>query len=349
MSPQDADQLAREIDSQLVALSSRTAAAMRAVRRQYSQRLAAVKPGFAIRLALRLLGQSDCLCRFVAYEIVSHHRPAFESLTPGQLLRLGHGLDSWNSVDGFACYLSGPIWREGRLPDAVVIGWAQSEDRWWRRAALVSTVALGRRGRADDARRTVEICARLVFDRDDMVVKALSWALRELGKKNPEEARRFLANHQRNLAALVIREVENKLTTGPKNPRRRVDIREPNGSPDRRPKLLAQRSTSAPTGAAACRSSVRSLYFMPRYRLLTRAAPTQFQGTRHAVHRAEIGRSRQTRKPQAGPAAVCSIKRNRSRAPCSMPSRGRTPTHAGVCPIQSASAGEFSYCEKAPA
>ena len=54
-----------------------------------------------------------------------------------------------------------------------------------------------------------------------MVVKALSWALRELGKKHPEKARKFLADHRRDLAARVIREVENKLTTGLKNPRRR--------------------------------------------------------------------------------------------------------------------------------
>jgi 3-methyladenine DNA glycosylase AlkD len=222
MGPQDADQLAREINSRLVALPSRTAAAMRAIRRQYSQRLAAAKSEFMIRLSLRLLGQSDRLCRFVAYELISHHRPAFESLKPAQLLRLGHGLNSWSSVDGFAGYLSGPIWRDGRLPDAVVMDWTQSADRWWRRAALVSTVALSRRGRVEDVRRTVKTCAALIFDHDDMVVKALSWALRELGKKHPETARRFLADHQRILAARVIREVENKLTTGLKNPRRRV-------------------------------------------------------------------------------------------------------------------------------
>jgi 3-methyladenine DNA glycosylase AlkD len=219
---QDVDQLAGEINSRLAALSIRTAEAMRAIRRQYSQRLATAKPGFVIRLSLRVLVEPDPLCRFVAYELISHHRPAFESLTPDQVLRLGHGLDSWNSVDGFAYYLAGPAWRDGRLPDAMVMDWTRSADRWWRRAALVSTVALSRRGGVDDVRRTIEICAALAFDHDDMVVKALSWALRELGKKHPDNARRFLADHRRVLAGRVIREVENKLTTGLKNPRRKV-------------------------------------------------------------------------------------------------------------------------------
>jgi len=52
-----------------------------------------------------------------------------------------------------------------------------------------------------------------------MVVKALSWALREIAKKHPEQVRTFLATHKRTLAARVTREVNNKLRTGLKTPR----------------------------------------------------------------------------------------------------------------------------------
>ena len=54
-------------------------------------------------------------------------------------------------------------------------GWARSPDRWLRRSALVATV-----GAKAEAARTLAVCAGLAADRDDMVVKALSWALREL-------------------------------------------------------------------------------------------------------------------------------------------------------------------------
>jgi len=50
----------------------------------------------------------------------------------------------------------------------------------------------------------------------------MSWALRELAKRDPESTRRFLAEHREQLAARVVREVENKLTRGVKNPRRRL-------------------------------------------------------------------------------------------------------------------------------
>jgi 3-methyladenine DNA glycosylase AlkD len=79
-----------------------------------------------------------------------------------------------------------------------------------------NTVALSRRGLDDDVHRVVAVCTRLVGDREDLVVKALSWALRELSKKHPEQVRRFIAQHRKALAAHVIREVENRLPTGRK-------------------------------------------------------------------------------------------------------------------------------------
>jgi 3-methyladenine DNA glycosylase AlkD len=180
--------------------------------------LAKASPDVVIRTALRLANRSSVTCRFVAYEIVQYHK-AFSSLTPEELLKLGEGIDSWAAVDCFACSLSGPVWRDGRLSNAVIRSWSQSEDRWWRRAALVSTVALSRRGDAEDVRRVVNICALAAPDRDDMVVKALSWALRELAKKHPDEASKFLTRHRDALAARVLREVQNKITTGAKNRR----------------------------------------------------------------------------------------------------------------------------------
>ena len=63
--------------------------------------------------------------------------------------------------------------------------WTESPDRWWRRAALVATVPLNvaAQGGTGDATRTLRVCELLVDDRDDMVVKAMSWALRRPHRK----------------------------------------------------------------------------------------------------------------------------------------------------------------------
>jgi 3-methyladenine DNA glycosylase AlkD len=63
------------------------------------------------------------------------------------------------------------------------------------------------------------ICTELIADRDDMVVKALSWSLRSLVWHDPAAVTAFLDEHQRDLAARVLREVNNKLNTGLKSGR----------------------------------------------------------------------------------------------------------------------------------
>jgi 3-methyladenine DNA glycosylase AlkD len=160
--------------------------------------------------------------RGMAYELLAAHVGAYASLTRESVEQLGAGIDSWSAVDSFARTLAGPAWRDGLLSDQCIEDWSASQDRWWRRAALVSTVALNMRsqGGQGDAPRTLRICRRLVDDHDDMVVKALSWALRALVPHDPRAVRAFLEQHEDSLAARVKREVRNKLRTGLKNPRR---------------------------------------------------------------------------------------------------------------------------------
>ena len=132
-------------------------------------------------------------------------------------------MDNWVSVDYFAGMLAGPAWREGQISDEVIEEWATSEDRWWRRAALVCTVHLNRRtlGGRGDTLRTLAVCEVLAGDKDDMVAKGMSWALRDLLKRDRQAVERFLIEHEGELPALVRREVRCKLTTGRKNPPRK--------------------------------------------------------------------------------------------------------------------------------
>lgn len=66
--------------------------------------------------------------------------------------------------------------------------------------------------------RTLAVCRLLVDDRDDMVVKALSWALRAVVTHDTDAVREFLTAFNGRLAPRVKREVTNKLETGLKNP-----------------------------------------------------------------------------------------------------------------------------------
>jgi 3-methyladenine DNA glycosylase AlkD len=215
--------LASDIAARIRALSSFDTESVRAVRREFSKRLAKAPADTVLQVAQLLLDDTSSDFRFVAYELIRHHPAALASLREKDLERFGRGLDSWSTVDMFACFLAGPAWRENQIPNTVIHRWAHSKDRWWRRAALVSTVPLNSKaqGGSVDVPRTIEVCRLLVADRDDMVVKAMSWALRELSKRDPKAVGQFLDECQNVIAARVTREVGNKLSTGLKNPRKR--------------------------------------------------------------------------------------------------------------------------------
>jgi len=224
MKTKNAAEIASMIDAEIRALAVHTTPNIRAIRRKYSRQFKQANPAFILDLAKELFENYGY--RWVAYELLRNHEPAFKRIGEAELKKFGRGINSWGTVDAFAGILAGPAWLKGQVPDRLIHKWAHSKDRWWRRTALVSTVALNRRamGGNGDVPRTLQVCRLLVDDHDDMVVKAMSWALRELVIHDADAVREFLSQYEDILAARVKREVRNKLTTGLKNPKQ-VEIR----------------------------------------------------------------------------------------------------------------------------
>jgi 3-methyladenine DNA glycosylase AlkD len=169
---------------------------------------------------VRLVEQGPPGAYPVAYELIRYHPSALSLVRARDLQRLGKHMRGWGDVDSFAG-VAGPAWRERQVADAVIHRWACSRNRWWRRAALVSTVPLNVKahGGKGDARRTLAVCRLLLEDQDDMVVKAMSWALRALAVREPGTVEEFMRKHEDVLARRVVREVGNKLRTGRKDGR----------------------------------------------------------------------------------------------------------------------------------
>lgn len=215
--------VASEIVAEIRALPVRNTATTRTIRRQYSRKLKQAYPIFILNLAKVLIKKYDQ--RWLAYELIRNHKATFQNIGEVELEEFGQEINSWDTVDAFARILAGPAWLNGRVSDRLIHKWANSADLWWRRAALVSTVALNMRsqGGKGDVARTLAICHMLVSDHEDMVAKAVSWALRELVVHDPEAVSEFLIEHETELSARVKREVRNKLATGLKNPKRKTD------------------------------------------------------------------------------------------------------------------------------
>ncbi len=172
-----------------------------------------------IELCIQLTQNDVFECQIMAYEILWTHKKVLKSLNYEQILTLGERLDNWASTDAYGTMIAGWHWREGTLPDSQILKWLKSEDRWYRRLAVVCTVPLNirSRGGTGDPKRTLMICRKVLADRDDMVVKAISWALRELSKTDKKAVEDFMDKYTEQLHPRIRREVTAKLITGRKN------------------------------------------------------------------------------------------------------------------------------------
>jgi 3-methyladenine DNA glycosylase AlkD len=214
-------EIAQAVDREIQELPVKNTPNLRKIRRKYSTTLKNANPGFVLDLARVLFKEYGY--RWIAYELIRFHKEAFERIGEAELIEFCTGISSWGEVDAFGGLMSGPAWQQGQITDRLIQKWTCSKNRWWRRAALVSTVALNRKslGGKGDVQRTLKICQLLIADYDDMIVKALSWALRELVVHDSHAVRKFLDEHSGILASRVTREVKNKLNTGLKNPGRK--------------------------------------------------------------------------------------------------------------------------------
>lgn len=222
MPPRPDAALAEQIRARIADSRSSTLPALRKLRSALNRELREVAAKTLLACGVELAAEPRSCPRWFAFELLHHHKPALAALDARWLRRLGRDLAHWGEVDPFALYLLGPAWRESAVSDAELARWARDRAPLQRRAALVATVALNckARGGSGDARRTLLICDLLRADRDDMVVKAMSWALRELAAREPQLVARYLDEYTHDLAARVKREVGKKLRTGLKNPTR---------------------------------------------------------------------------------------------------------------------------------
>jgi 3-methyladenine DNA glycosylase AlkD len=217
----DADEAAQALIAEIGALPVRNVPALRAVRRARSAAWKDEPADFIIGVALDLAHRGTAA--WVGCELIRFHKQAFAAVDEALLVQLADGLHAWDTVDALAMILAGPAWVRDPELDRLFDRWSRSEDLWMRRLALASSVSLSRPGKGGvvQADKVLELCRRLAADREDMVVKALSWALRALAVPQPQAVRDFLAAEDARLAARVKREVGAKLRTGLKNPRRR--------------------------------------------------------------------------------------------------------------------------------
>jgi 3-methyladenine DNA glycosylase AlkD len=142
--------------------------------------------------------------RFVALEILVAQ---FETAVPAQrkaiyLFYLANTarVNNWDLVDTSAPYIVGEYLLT--RPRAILRKLARSQNVWERRIAIVATFAFIRAGETAD---TFAIAQMLLADEHSLIHKAVGWALREAGKKSPEQLNEFLQVNYADLPRTSLR------------------------------------------------------------------------------------------------------------------------------------------------
>lgn len=167
-------------------------AAMRALARSVD----AAHPDWSVHDAMwfaeRLIVDRYLETKSVGIEVVARHRRDFTAALLPRWKRwlAGNHSANWATTDAMCGLLIGPALV--RFPERATLmrDWSKHRNMWVRRASIVSLIPLARRGVALDL--LYEIAARLHADGEDLIQKAVGWALREAGKSDAARLERYL-------------------------------------------------------------------------------------------------------------------------------------------------------------
>jgi 3-methyladenine DNA glycosylase AlkD len=146
----------------------------------------------AVAFADALITDRHLEVKSVGVELLARYRRDF---TP-PLLQVwkrwlaGNHSANWATTDAICGVLIGPLLvRYPKLAPRMRT-WARDGNMWVRRAAIVGLIQRARRGDSLDV--VYEIARRLHADREDLIQKAVGWALREAGKTDMPRLERYL-------------------------------------------------------------------------------------------------------------------------------------------------------------
>lgn len=116
-------------------------------------------------------------------------------------LRHARQANNWDLVDLSCQYILGPYLLPTENYD-ILYRLADSDNLWEQRIAIISTLYLIRAGIFTP---TLTIAEKLLSHKHDLIHKATGWALREVGKRDADTLRNFLANHYSHLPHTTLR------------------------------------------------------------------------------------------------------------------------------------------------
>jgi len=146
----------------------------------------------AVAFADALMRDRHLETKGVAIEVLAKFRRDFTPrLLPVCKRWLAQGFSSnWATTDALCGFVLGPLLVKHPDCAAQLRAWARHRSLWVRRASVVALIPLVRTGVALDL--VYDNAAALHNDREDLIQKAVGWALREAGKADARRLEAYL-------------------------------------------------------------------------------------------------------------------------------------------------------------
>ena len=109
-------------------------------------------------------------------------------------------INNWDLVDVTCPKIVGEHLRDKDRD--ILYEFANSDDLWKQRIAVISTFAFIR---DNDFKDSLNICEILVNHNHDLIQKAVGWTLREIGKKDLKKEEQFLKKYYKNMPRTMLR------------------------------------------------------------------------------------------------------------------------------------------------
>lgn len=157
---------------------------------------------------IRQLWQAEA--REYQYLAVDYLRMMQAYLQPDDLSHLRELIVSkswWDTVDNLVKPLGHLIQRNPYLFETI-LAWAEAEDLWLRRAAILSQLTFKEKTQTVDLE---QVLASNLADEEFFIQKAIGWSLREYSKTNPSWVADYLNRHEVDLSSLARREASKYL------------------------------------------------------------------------------------------------------------------------------------------
>jgi 3-methyladenine DNA glycosylase AlkD len=150
--------------------------------------------------------------RMMAVLLLEAFEPLLRPADMKLLERLIRASKTWAFVDELAIAITGPLVERSPELLRTLDRWAEDDDFWLRRSAMLALLRPLRRG-GGDFRRFARYAEAMLDEREFFIRKAIGWVLRETGKRQPDAVYTWLRPRAARASGITVREAVKYLSS----------------------------------------------------------------------------------------------------------------------------------------